>query len=690
MRLRGALLGAGNIALKGHAPQWASDEQLREEVEIVAVADLSPSNREAALALFPEARAYARAEDLLAEERLDFCDVCTPPFTHRPLVESAAERRVNLVCEKPLAPSLEDAIAIARAVREAEVVFQPGHQYHFSPQWQAVRRLLPRLGRVYLADYQVHRLAANEGNPHWTPRWRTDRALAGGGILVDHGAHIFYQLRAALGEPKTVQAIVRTLLHAGYEVEDTAFVTLDFGGSLAKVGLTWAARRREILFHFVGERGEIVGNEDRLRVHADTTEEFSFEGMSRNSSHSEWYAPLLREFTHRVRTGQRGTEALEEAVFVTRLITRAYESSRDGRTLPLMPSAAESRREEAVYALTSTAPDLVAAETPVAAPPPPGRRSWAGRGLAFALLVAAVGLLFHDIDPGKLVDTMASASLFWIGLAAAVNLGVLGFQAARWLAVVRPAAPVATLGDSFKAMMVGFTVSMVVPARAGELARAHYFGLRTGLSRTAIFGSIVLDHLVNAAGLLAGLAVLPLFIGVPDWIQSGGWVALALFAVGATAVALLRPSDKAASDPSREGLPVRRMASVLDRIRQGLAGARHPRALGLSFGASLVAWALEVNVAGLALRAVGLHLPLSAIFLVLLAVNLALVFPVAPPGNLGTLELGATLALLGFGVSKERALAFALSYHLLQVVPIAIMGVIFASRMGLSFRKSAR
>lgn len=689
MKLRGALLGTGNIALKGHAPQWANDEQLRDEIEIVAVADLSPSNREAALAFFPRARAYPSAEELLREERLDFCDVCTPPFTHRSLVEFAAERRVNLLCEKPLAPSLEDAIAIARAVREAEVVFQPCHQYHYSPQWQAVKRLLPRLGRVYLADYQVHRLAANEGNPHWTPRWRTDRVLAGGGILVDHGAHIFYQLRSVLGEPRTVQATVRRLLHAGYEVEDTAFVTLDFGGSLAKVSLTWAARRREILFHFVGERGEIVGNEDHLRVHADTIEEFTFEGMSRDSSHSEWYAPLLREFTHRVRTGQRGTVALEEAVFVTRLITRAYESSRGGRTLPLVPDAAEPRPEEAVYALASTA-EIPAPETPATAAPPPSRRSWAGRGLALALLVAAVGWTFHDVDAGQLVGMMASASLFWIGLAAAVNLGVLCFQAARWLAVVRPAAPVATLGDSFKAMMVGFTVSMVVPARAGELARAHYFGLRTGLSRTAIFGSIVLDHLVNAAGLLTGLAVLPLFIGVPDWIQSGGWVALALFAVGATAVALLRPSDKAILDPSREGLPVRRIASVLARIRQGLTGARHPRALGLSFGASLVAWALEVNVTGLALRAMGLQLPLSAVFLVLLAVNLALVFPVAPPGNLGTLELGATLALLGFGVSKERALAFALCYHLLQVVPIAIMGGFFASRMGLSFRKSAR
>ncbi|HKN46674.1 MAG TPA: hypothetical protein VJ144_01780, partial [Candidatus Polarisedimenticolia bacterium] len=75
MTLRGALLGAGNIALHGHAPQWTRDAALRREVEIVAVADLSPANREAARALFPAARICARAEDILESQALDFCDI---------------------------------------------------------------------------------------------------------------------------------------------------------------------------------------------------------------------------------------------------------------------------------------------------------------------------------------------------------------------------------------------------------------------------------------------------------------------------------------------------------------------------------------------------------------------------------------------------------------------------------------
>ena len=64
----------------------------------------------------------------------------------------------------------------------------------------------------------------------------------------------------------------------------------------------------------------------------------------------------------------------------------------------------------------------------------------------------------------------------------------------------------------------------------------------------------------------------------------------------------------------------------------------------------------------------------------LMAVNLALVVPFAPPGNFGTIEVGATLALMESGVPKEHALAFALAYHFLQVIPLALGGLALAGR----------
>jgi uncharacterized protein (TIRG00374 family) len=687
LKLQGALLGAGNIALRGHVPQWTGDDILRRDAEIVAVADLSAVNREAARVAFPAARLYERAEDLLDQESIAFCDICTPPFTHRVLVEEAAARGLHVVCEKPIAATLRDAEAIAETIRMAGVVFVPCHQYHYSPQWQTVRRLLPRIGRIYLAEYEVQRTEANPGNPHWAPSWRTDRNLAGGGILFDHGAHIFYQLFSVLGEPEAVQAMVRTLRHTAYGVEDSAFVVMDYGDALAHVRLTWAARHREIRYRFVGEEGELQGNDESLTVHAATTETVPFlDGLSKDSSHSEWYSPLLRDFVTRVQQGDTSNDGLEEAVSVSRLIGRAYESSDSGRTLPLQ-GAVPVAVGRALSAVSPEAP-LVGQEALGAAEAeyPPQvqrkRRPWLVRIAALGLMGLATWWAVQDLDFRAIGSALGSAAPGWIVLAAIVNLMAVYAMAGRWLAILVPLSPLVTWAEAFKATLMGFAVSTVVPARAGELARADWLARKTGLPRVSILGSIILDSLVNGLGILCGLACLPLFIEIPAWLRPGAALVVGVFAAAASAVFLLRPRPAGVTShatPESRGRIGSAVYRAIEHARQGMTAVRSRRALGLSFASSLVAWALEFCVVMCTQQAFDLHVPALATALVLLAVNLALIVPFAPPANLGMIEVGATLALMEFGVPKERALAFALWYHLLQLVPIGIAGLLLGS-----------
>ncbi len=389
---------------------------------------------------------------------------------------------------------------------------------------------------------------------------------------------------------------------------------------------------------------------------------------------------------------------------MTRLIARAYQSSEEGRALALIPAAAESpdpRTEVASAPVREAGPVLslrlgadpvaeVRDSAPLGAAAGRRRRTLALRAAAVAALVASMAWAFHDVHPAAVWSSMSAAEPGWLTLAAGVNLLVLLFQSARWLALIRPLAPRATLGHAFKSTAVGYAISSVVPARMGELARVEWLGRYTGLSRLAVLGSALLDQLVNAAGLLVGVALLPLFVSVPLWMRQGGWFALALFIVGSALVVALRQGASApyGAWPERlSRLPLRMVSSALLRVRSGLLACGEPRALSYSLAASLVAWGFEINVAALSLRAAGLHLPIVASIVVLIAVNLALAVPFAPPGNLGTLELGATLALLEFGVPKERALAFALCYHFLQVIPIGIIGFWVMSR-GLTARSA--
>jgi predicted dehydrogenase/uncharacterized membrane protein YbhN (UPF0104 family) len=677
MMLRGALLGAGHIALRGHAPHWRQ-AALRGEAEIVALADLSAANREAARRLFPDAAVYDSAEELLDREDVDFCDVCTPPFTRVDIVRAAARRGIHLVCEKPIALDLADAEIIAAEVRATGIVFKPCHQYHHSPLWQTVVKHLPDIGPVHLARYEVRRTSANEGSSSWQPSWRTTPALAGGGILVDHGSHVFYQLRSVMGEARRIRATVRTLRHRDYRVEDTASVLLEHDDAMAEVSLTWAAGRREICFRLVGAHGEITGDEHEVRVWNGTEETIAHSGgLSRGSSHSAWYAPLFADFLGQIREGVRRREELDEAVYVARVISSAYESSRALAVLPLATPAAAAR--------TASVPELVA--TMVAADGAGSgeaekrrARALLTRVVAAAAVAGVAALMLHDLPWAQVWGSLATADPRWIAAAAAVNLGVVFFQTLRWLALIRPMAPRATLGAALKAMMMGFTVSTFVPARAGELARIEIFGREVGLPRLAIMGTVVLDHLVNASIVILGLVILPFVMPVPLWLRPGGWLAAALFATGAVVVLALRPVAHAPPLPSAGGrLRLRdSTAALLAYAREGLRATREPRALAWSFTACVTAWVLEVNVTTLSMRAVGLHLPLGPTLFVLLAVNLALALPVATPANLGTLEVGAVLALLELGVPKGQAVAFALSYHLLQIIPVAVIGFLMA------------
>jgi uncharacterized membrane protein YbhN (UPF0104 family) len=226
---------------------------------------------------------------------------------------------------------------------------------------------------------------------------------------------------------------------------------------------------------------------------------------------------------------------------------------------------------------------------------------------------------------------------------------------------------------------MGLAFSLVVPARAGEVVRVRSLSRRTGLGPATVAGSVFLDFLANAAGLLVAVALLLLLGDVPPWVRPGGLLAVSAFALGGVLVWALS-SGRGGRLQSSQRWPIPAVAGFLASARQGLSATRSARALSLSLACALASWAVEVAVVAVAMTSVGISLPLSAAAIVLLAVNLALAYPVAPPGNLGTLEVGAAIALLGFGVTKEQALGFGLAYHFLQIVPIATLGVVFASR----------
>ncbi len=335
MKLRGALVGLGNIALRGHIPAYRRPE-VSGDLGIVAVCDSSPSAAETCRTELPGANFYPDIGAMLDAERPDFVDICTPPHTHAEYIRVGAGRGAHILCEKPLADRFSAIEAISASLAGKELVFVPCHQYRYSPLWSSVASVIAdgRIGRVVLAQFNVYRTQADTGSPAGNPAWRTDRAWSGGGILADTGAHYFYLVQLFFGLPRSVQASLLTLRHTSYAVEDTALVTLDYDEAAVQISLTWAADARANSMVIAGSEGNLrYDGSSLVLTRGGNAERLPMPDISDKSQYVGWYASLLGEFSSRIRARNYADDLLRESANVMKLLDLSYRSGAERRTL---------------------------------------------------------------------------------------------------------------------------------------------------------------------------------------------------------------------------------------------------------------------------------------------------------------------------------------------------------------------
>jgi predicted dehydrogenase len=347
VKRRGAIIGLGNVAVQGHLPGWLA----RADVEIAAVTDARPRQRAVAAAALPGARWYDSPDALLAEEPLDFVDVCTPPRSHADLIAAALRRGCHVLCEKPLVSSPDELARVTRTADERGRVLQTVHNWHHAPILRQAGELLREgaIGPVHRAAWETLRMRPAAASDPGATNWRVDPALAGGGVLTDHGWHVFYVLRSWLGEARAVQATLERRRHVQWAVEDTARVRVDFDGASADVFLTWAAAERR-------NRVELTGADGTLRLEDDTVVLRRADGeqrwpcppaLSDGSTHPDWFGPVVERFLGAI-AGADGADNLAEAAACVALEAAARESSHRGeRLVAIAPRPAGVRRDPA-------------------------------------------------------------------------------------------------------------------------------------------------------------------------------------------------------------------------------------------------------------------------------------------------------------------------------------------------------
>jgi predicted dehydrogenase len=310
--MKGAIVGYGNIAEKGHLPAYRALG-----VEIVAVADVCGRRRERAKKA--GLRSYSTVEELLMGEELDFLDLCTPPNYRLQAIRLASSAGVDVICEKPIAHPFEVDL-VRKVLMKSDIFFFPVHNWKYSPHYIKMKELINGRGDILM---ETRRKDYGRGNEDWNPDWRVNPDISGGGILMDHGYHNIYLAMYLMGSEFGRAKLNFISYFEDSKVDCSVGFELEFPGKRkAEVNLTWTSGRREVNIHCTSPR-RIELFENKL-TYGDRVYEFR-EGLSRDSVHADWYLGVISDFLSCREKG--GKEHLLEALKVLEGVRELYKQS---------------------------------------------------------------------------------------------------------------------------------------------------------------------------------------------------------------------------------------------------------------------------------------------------------------------------------------------------------------------------
>ncbi|HQL24163.1 MAG TPA: lysylphosphatidylglycerol synthase transmembrane domain-containing protein [candidate division Zixibacteria bacterium] len=255
------------------------------------------------------------------------------------------------------------------------------------------------------------------------------------------------------------------------------------------------------------------------------------------------------------------------------------------------------------------------------------------------------------------------------------------FKALRWRLMVKTQKTIPAW-NAITLYSAGQVINVVMPALTGQLGRILLFARAEGLRKTFVFSTIVLEVLLDAITLVAALLLTSLAFAIPDRYRTAGYIIglVTLVLIGLLYL-LLHYEDRAENFGGawcRARWPKFHagMQKSIRSFTSGMELLRSSQNVCLSLGLSFLYWGAHIFVVYFLFLAFGFGLPFSAAAMVMVINTLALMVPITP-GNAGTFEVAVSTALLAFRVARPDAVLFALALHLLDLLPLWLLGMWF-------------
>ncbi|MBF0313874.1 MAG: Gfo/Idh/MocA family oxidoreductase [Oligoflexia bacterium] len=363
-KLRGAIIGYGFIASKGHWPAYTARTHDEEDVEIIAVADVCEARLQQAQSdMMYCVRTYNNYRELIDKEHfnLDFVDIATPPAYHAEVAHYALTAGLHVLCEKPVTATGQEIEQLLTLAQQKQRVLFPVHNYKHAPIVKAINEIIAsgKIGTVHALTLQTFRNTHAVGVREWRPHWRREHTHSAGGIAMDHGSHSFYLTFAWLGQyPTSVTAKMSTLTPGNFDTEDNFSSVLTFPNGVANLYLSWTAGVRKVIYTIQGSTGAITVDDDNMEIAVMKKEKsagssnnnsecnsasgyggikweverYSIASKWMDSSHTSWFNSLFSQFVKAIQNHDILNKEILEAALCVEIINRAYESAANNST----------------------------------------------------------------------------------------------------------------------------------------------------------------------------------------------------------------------------------------------------------------------------------------------------------------------------------------------------------------------
>ncbi|NPV46768.1 MAG: Gfo/Idh/MocA family oxidoreductase [Armatimonadetes bacterium] len=315
-----AIIGLGGIS-GTHIAQW---QKLADEAAIVAGADVNAeavSNAEAAHGF----KGYTDWRAMLEAERPDIVSICTPPFLHREMAVDCLQRGIHVLCEKPIAATVEDAEAMAAAADAAEAKLMIAYCHRFHGPMMKLKEVLDS----GIIGQPIFFRGAFTGMVRFDTNHRASKQMAGGGALMDNGSHAADLYQYLLGKMTRVSCRAGTFI-GQMETEDVGIILFTGeNGCFGEIIAGYALPGDFTQWIVTGEKGVLEvadywGGPIRFRPHeGEGAQDFACDNSASR------FDRMFDHFLDCVKTGTEPSTNAHTALHIARVMDAAYREAQE-------------------------------------------------------------------------------------------------------------------------------------------------------------------------------------------------------------------------------------------------------------------------------------------------------------------------------------------------------------------------